>query len=176
MALWRSFMSVVEALRPRAVLLKNVPDMARWNDGAILIAILDALREMGYLTDARVLKAWEFGVPQHRARLFVVGTLRQFEWPRRRPRVTLRDAIGDLPSIAPGHREVRLPYGPEVAPSRFQIGARRGLRAASSGFVDDHCCRDVRADDAEAFALLRPRTDVSGTAEATSAIPRRHLR
>ena len=101
-ALWRSFMGVVEALRPRVVLLENVPDMARWNDGAVLIAILDVLRELGYSADARVLKAWEFGVPQHRARLFVVGTSRQFQWPRRRPPVTLRDAIGDLPAIAAG--------------------------------------------------------------------------
>jgi DNA (cytosine-5)-methyltransferase 1 len=155
-ALWRSFMSVVEALRPRAVLLENVPDMARWNDGAILIAILESLRRLGYLADARVLKAWEFGVPQHRARLFVIGTSRQFQWPRQRPRVSLREAIGDLPAIAPGHRAMSLAYRPAQVPSRFQRAARRRLPVASADIVHDHCCRDVRADDAEAFAMLRP--------------------
>ena len=79
--------------------------MAGWSDGAVLIGILQALRERGYAADARVLKAWEYGVPQHRARLFIVGTTAPFDWPRRRPRVSLRDAIDDLPRVDPGHRE-----------------------------------------------------------------------
>jgi DNA (cytosine-5)-methyltransferase 1 len=155
-SLWRSFLAVVKTLRPRAVMLENVPDMARWSDGAILVAILDELRRLGYFADARVLKTWEFGVPQHRARLFVVGTSRPYDWPRRRPRVTLRDAIGDLPRISPGQRDVRLAYKPPRTRSRFQVRARSSLPASDLRLIHDHCSRDVRSDDARAYALLQP--------------------
>lgn len=151
--LWKSFLSVVDALCPRAVLLENVPDMAGWSDGAVLIEILQALRERGYAADARVLKAWEYGVPQHRARLFIVGTRAPFDWPRRRPGVSLRDAIDDLPRVDPGHREDPLRYG--SARSSFQRRARRELPAAERELIRDHLTRDVRADDAQAYALMR---------------------
>ena len=37
--LWRSYFSFVDALAPRAVLLENVPDMARSQEGAVLVAV-----------------------------------------------------------------------------------------------------------------------------------------
>jgi DNA (cytosine-5)-methyltransferase 1 len=153
--LWRSFLNVVDALRPQAVLLENVPDMARWDDGAILVAILDALRTRGYVTHARVLHAWEYGVPQHRARLFVVATRGAFSWPRGRKKVVLRDAIGDLPEVGPDQRIAAVPYDAERATHEFQHRARRDVPKHERGIVYDHCTRDVRDDDAQAFALMQ---------------------
>ncbi len=152
--LWQTFLGVVDALKPRAVLLENVPDMARWADGEILADLMTALRERGLQPDARVLNAWEYGVPQHRARLFVVATRgRALTWPRRRAFVPLVDAIGDLPVIPPAQREQELAYaGPPL--TDFQKRARRGMTGHRGKIVWDHCSRDVRADDAEAFALL----------------------
>ena len=153
--LWRSFVRVVDFLQPRVVLLENVPDMVRWADGAVLLEILESLRSSGYMADSQVLQAHRFGVPQHRSRLFVIGHRRgRFTWPRPRSRVTLSDAIGDLPEVSPGHRERVLPYaGPAT---HFQQRMRKGVSARDRGVVYDHCTRAVRADDAEAFALLGP--------------------
>jgi DNA (cytosine-5)-methyltransferase 1 len=152
--LWQTFLGVVDALKPRAVILENVPDMVRWADGEILVDLMTALRERGLQPDARVLNAWEYGVPQHRARLFVVATRRcELTWPRTRALVTLADAIGDLPAIRPAQREQELTYtGPPL--TDFQKRARRGMTGPQSAIVWDHCSRDVRADDAEAFAML----------------------
>jgi DNA (cytosine-5)-methyltransferase 1 len=155
--LWRSFVAVVDALKPSAVLLENVPDMARWNDGAVLLGVLQELRSRGYSSDARVLEAFRFSVPQHRARLFICGTKSgHFEWPNeRRRRPTLTDAIGDLPKIGPDQRLESLPYkGP--ATSGFQRRARKGVRRADRGIIHDHCTRAVRADDAKAFRAMQP--------------------
>src|SRR4051812_1205099 len=106
--LWRGFMAVVEHLRPRAVLIENVPELPRWDDGAVLTSFYEALRELDYAVDAQVLDAYRHGVPQHRARLFIVG-LRDggsFDWPEAAiEHPTLRDAIGDLPPVPPAHRE-----------------------------------------------------------------------
>jgi DNA (cytosine-5)-methyltransferase 1 len=153
--LWRSFCGVVDALEPDAVLFENVPDLARWNDGEVLLGILHALRERGFTPYARILQGFEHGVPQHRARLFVVGLRRGvFRWPNRTPLVTLGDAISDLPAIAGGQRERTLCYDqPKTA---FQRQARRGVLRRDRKVVFDHVTRDVRSDDAEAFELLRP--------------------
>jgi hypothetical protein len=53
--LWSSFVTVVEALRPAAVLVENVPDLARWNDGAVLMGLHDSLGALGYRVEARIL-------------------------------------------------------------------------------------------------------------------------
>jgi DNA (cytosine-5)-methyltransferase 1 len=153
--LWSSFVAVVEALNPRAVVLENVPDMARWNDGSVLLGILQALRERGFQPDVRILQSSDYAVPQHRARLFVValrhGTM---VWPRRRPTVTVDDAIGDLPSVPGGQRLTELPYdGPT---SRFQKLARFGVSEVRSEQILDHVTRGVRLDDLEAFGLMKP--------------------
>lgn len=155
--LWRSFIKIVEAVRPRAVLLENVPDLAVWEDGAILTRFRDSLRELGYLTTAaRFLNAYEHSVPQHRARLFVIGLQsgHEFDWPDPGPVTTLRAAISDLPVVPPAQREDRLPYsGPKTS---LQRRLRRGMPQNSEHLVFDHVTRDVRPDDAEAFALLEP--------------------
>ena len=55
--LWESFMAVVRKLRPAAVLVENVPDLPRWDDGAVLSGIFESLRDCGYRVDARVVEA-----------------------------------------------------------------------------------------------------------------------
>ena len=153
--LWQSFVKVVDKLKPKVVLLENVPDLAEWDGGAVLIGFCDALRAMGYETDARILNAYEHGVPQHRMRLFIVGFRDgiRFRWPTAQAdRPTLWDAISDLPQIAGGNRADRLPY---VAPqTEFQRRMRRGLKPSEKGWIYDHIVREVRADDLEAFRLL----------------------
>lgn len=154
--LWQSFVRVVEVLRPRAVLLENVPDLAVWDDGAVLTGFRESLRQLGYSTSARPIDAFDFCVPQHRARLFVVGLRsgREFTWPQPRGRCTLRDAIGDLPPVPPATRSETMTYdGPRT---ELQGRLRRDVGVEAAGLVHDHITRDVRPDDAEAFALLGP--------------------
>jgi DNA (cytosine-5)-methyltransferase 1 len=151
--LWRSFVTVVDRLTPRVVLLENVPDMAGWDEGALLLDIMQALRELGYDSEPRVLEAHQYGVPQHRARLFVVGLRSgRFRWPNRRPRVTVQDAIGDLPVVGGDQRSEELSYDGPKTP--FQRRARRGVYTAERKLIFDHCTRAVREDDARAYALL----------------------
>jgi len=155
--LWSAFLAVVGALRPRAVLLENVPDLATWDDGGVLIGLREGLRELGYWSDARLLNAHAHGVPQHRARLFVVGLLNRerFPWPQPTARFTVRDAIGDLPEVPGGQREEVLSYtGPPA--TELQCRLRRGVATDLRGVIHDHITRPVRPDDAEAFALLHP--------------------
>jgi len=154
--LWRSFAAIIDALSPRAVLLENVPDMATWDDGSVLLDMLQSLRERGFVPEARVLQAERYGVPQHRQRLFVVARRSGvFTWPvESKTPIDLKAAIADLPSIPGGQRDSVLPYdGPQTD---FQIAARRSVPDDEGSVIYDHVARAVREDDAEAFELLQP--------------------
>lgn len=75
---------ILEAKTPSAFVLENVKLLAGHNGGRTLARILEVLRNLGYQVDCRVLNALDFGLPQKRERLFIVG-LRDhgaFEWPR----------------------------------------------------------------------------------------------
>jgi DNA (cytosine-5)-methyltransferase 1 len=155
--LWSSFVTVVRALRPRAVLVENVPDLPRWNDGAVLAGLYESLQALGYCVDARIVDGFRFGVPQHRQRLIVIGLDggRTPEWPAPNDElVTLRDAIGDLPPIPRAQRAEELRYDPRRIRSAFQEVMRNGVGEADAGTIFEHVCRDVRADDMQAFRLL----------------------
>ena len=100
--LWRAFLELVEAIRPRAVLMENVPDMALGDGFTVIRAMIERLDEVGYEADARIVDAWRHGVPQHRQRLILVA-LRDgaaFDWPRGSGPVTVRHAIYDLPRLS----------------------------------------------------------------------------
>ena len=157
--LWRAFLDVVERIRPRAVLMENVPDMALGDDMLVLRTMVDRLEGAGYGVDARILDAWRYGVPQHRQRLILVG-LRDgetFKWPGPLERVTVRDAIGDLPilEVAPDTTigEEVMDYE-ALEPSDFAKRARKECVGDAAWVVHDHHTRSVRFDDFEAFKLM----------------------
>ena len=154
--LWRSFFTVMDQVRPRAVLFENVPDFTRAQGGALLIALTDELRARGYAPHVAVLDAWKYSVPQHRSRLFVVGTPMDttFEWPSEISGLpTLWQAIGDLPTVEASTRNEVQPY---LGQPKSELGQklREGLTDGESHLIRDHITRAVRADDAEIYRLL----------------------
>lgn len=62
-------------LRPRWLLLENVPGLLSSHKGRDFETVLAALDELGYGVAWRVLDAQFFGVPQRRRRVFIVGHL-----------------------------------------------------------------------------------------------------
>ena len=69
------FIRVIEEVRPRAFLMENVPGLGAAGRVSYFTAVLSALRELQYTVSSEVLNAADFGVPQKRRRLFVVGLL-----------------------------------------------------------------------------------------------------
>jgi DNA (cytosine-5)-methyltransferase 1 len=68
--------SVIDALevnRPRAFVIENVPEFK--TEWLLYSDCLRMIRKLGYKISEQVLDSVDFGVPQSRARLFVVGTL-----------------------------------------------------------------------------------------------------
>jgi DNA (cytosine-5)-methyltransferase 1 len=71
--LFKEFLRFVDAFAPRAILIENVPGLVSFEDGATLHSILDALADLGYGADVRILGAAYYGVPQMRWRTIIIG-------------------------------------------------------------------------------------------------------
>lgn len=75
---------IIEAKRPKAFVLENVRQLASHNHGKTLKRIVQILENLGYTVDKRILNALNFGLPQKRERILIVGFLpgaEPFQWP-----------------------------------------------------------------------------------------------
>jgi DNA (cytosine-5)-methyltransferase 1 len=87
---------ILEAKKPQAFVLENVKLLVGHNNGRTLARIMEVLRSLGYHVDRRIFNALDFGLPQKRERVFIVGfkTPRAFEWPKGGiPMKPLRDLL-----------------------------------------------------------------------------------
>ena len=176
--LWESFLAIVQAVRPSAVLMENVPDMALDRDMQILRTMVEALEDLKYSVAVRVIDTSKFQVPQFRQRLILVALqdATKFMWPKESGyQVTLRTAIGDLPDVEGGWR----PEGGadgwasyEGPSSGFQTDARRSVEPASRHRLYDHITRPVRDDDKVIFSAMDSDTSYGEIDEAVAALDR----
>ena len=79
---------ILEAKKPRAVLLENVKGFASHDKGNTFATVRRVLENLGYVVHWKVLNAKEFGVPQNRERIYIVGiqsktdSAEEFEFPK----------------------------------------------------------------------------------------------
>ena len=66
---------LTEAKRPAYLLLENVPGLLNHDGGRTFAAILHALDGLGYSVEWQVLNSKDFGVPQSRKRVYLIGYL-----------------------------------------------------------------------------------------------------
>ena len=73
---------ILKAKKPKGFILENVEGLVNHDKqnpkdkiGKTLATILNVLKELGYKTSWRVLNAKDFGVPQDRKRIYIVGSL-----------------------------------------------------------------------------------------------------
>lgn len=71
--LYEEFARVLEDVRPSAFIFENVRGLASANDGADFEIIKEELQSKGYTLNDKVVNAANFGVPQTRKRLLVLG-------------------------------------------------------------------------------------------------------
>ncbi len=72
------FFNIAEILnhhRPKAILLENVKRLRSHDGGNTLKVIMETLEDLGYTIQTRVMNAKDFGVPQNRERIYIVGFL-----------------------------------------------------------------------------------------------------
>ncbi|MEB3178211.1 MAG: DNA cytosine methyltransferase [Nostocaceae cyanobacterium] len=95
------FINAVKKLRPEIWLFENVRGLLYKNKW-YLDEIVTALGNLGYIVEVKLLNAVDFGVPQNRERLIVVGHKGKYKFPQLfENKVTAGEALGELAVLAP---------------------------------------------------------------------------
>lgn len=111
--LYREFDRALRSIRPKAFVVENVSGMTRDDFFHLLQNQIVRFRLAGYRVAWSVLDARDFGVPQERKRIFLVGLRSSlgltYSFPspthgpkRSQPFTTIGDAIGDMPAWPQG--------------------------------------------------------------------------
>ena len=96
--IWQ-FYRVVSEARPKVFIYENVKGFLSINGGKSYQRFLDALRGLGYLCHAEILNTKDYGIPQNRERVYIVGFLDADEYyafsyaPKRPLKLNLGDML-----------------------------------------------------------------------------------
>lgn len=71
--LFRDFLRVASALKPKAILIENVPGIISLGQGTVVQAIYKELEQLGYSVSHKILFAGHYGVPQMRFRTVFIA-------------------------------------------------------------------------------------------------------
>ena len=137
--LFMQYKRVLKILQPKAFVFENVVGILSMDKGNLFKQVQAEFEDLGYNLQYRVLDAVNFGVPQHRERVILVGFKgdNNFVYPEPthgeglKPYVTLKDAIGDLPVLKSGEKKTN--YASEATNEFLEF-----VRNNTSDIVEEH--------------------------------------
>ena len=158
--LGKTFLKFVEKIKPPVFLFENVEAMGSYDGGTFLTEVLEQVSGSDYEPYSLVLNAVDYGVPQNRNRIFVAGVRKDIKtdliFPKKmtaQKKLTVREAIGDLPVITNGACQSVIEYKPKRI-SAYSKKMRKNMSGASRNLVFDHVTRNQNKQDIEAFSTL----------------------
>lgn len=142
--LYREFVRFVDALKPLAVIVENVPDMMNLGGRNVVGEMCELLDDVGYESRYALLNAVHYGVPQFRERVFIIAFHR---------------LLGVIPSFPKPSHALELPTG--------YLGSRS---VALKPLKDNPCSRYVElpSADSNAKAAISCREAISDLPSITS--------
>ena len=152
--LFMQYKRVLSIIKPRAFVFENVAGILSMDKGKLFKNVQGEFEELGYKLKYKVLNAVDYGVPQQRERVILVGFLsdNRYEYPEPThgdnliPYVTLKDAIGDLPVIGSG--QTNNEYASDVSNAFLEFVRKNGtteLTEHSAPKNGDHLIRIMQA-------------------------------
>ena len=143
--LYKAMFIAAKKFKPKAIMIENVPGIKRLYGGRFYNLIVEEFNKLGiYNFDSKILYAPDFGVPQIRKRIFIIGIRKdignvEFPEPKLSPDnyVTTKDAIGDLPSLENEPDEDEFEYEIEAF-SDYQKLMRKNSKKIYNNLVTKH--------------------------------------
>ena len=135
--LFFSISDILKIKKPKVYILENVSHLKNHDNGRTFKKIYTTLRNLNYTFDYRILRASDYGLPQHRPRVFMVGFYKPllkstfeelgFTFPRKiKLKKTISDVFGGFCSKdLAGKRERRIGFTLRVGGGRSPIMDRR---------------------------------------------------
>lgn len=109
--LYREYLRILKAKKPKVFLAENVKGILSLDGGEVIKTIVEEFASIGYTVQYKLLNAADYGVPQKRMRVIIIGVRNdvnaEFTYPKPThsedrdsgllPWVTMRNAIADIP-------------------------------------------------------------------------------
>ena len=106
--LFKEFVEIVEKIKPKVILMENVEGILTSDNGKTFRNISNSFSKLGYELHKKKMHAVQYGVPQKRKRIVIIGTINHVN-PRicfpdeyildEQHYITVGDAISDFPKI-----------------------------------------------------------------------------
>ena len=128
---------VLKTKKPSAFFLENVRHLKNHDEGNTFKVIYKTLQKLNYTFDYKIIRASEFGLPQHRPRIYMVGFYKprlkdmynemSFTFPREKPlKKTMSDIFGGrVTKELNSNEERKIGFTLRVGGGKSPIGDRR---------------------------------------------------
>ena len=103
--LFLGYLNFVEIVQPQIFIMENVARLVTHNKGQTFQTIKILFEKIGYNLEYKVLNSKNYGIPQERRRVFIIGKKenKSFEFPKKEVKIkTVKEAIEDLPELENG--------------------------------------------------------------------------
>lgn len=149
----------IKALNPSLFVLENVPGFLTLKKGRFVREAVEVLTGLGYHTTYSVLDSADFGIPQFRKRLFIVGNRTPFKFEFPTPivthKVSVRDAIDDIrQSMAAFDNNEPMRHSPRIVkrfaavrPGESAVDAMRRDPSLGTAKITKQCYRRLVATE-----------------------------
>ncbi len=158
--LFYGFIKFINWYSPKAFVMENVKGLLSMHNGQVIRTIVEEFTnagQFGYNVAYKVLKASDYGTPQNRERVILIGFRKDLNIQPTHPTpysmdgyVTVDDAISDLPPINAGEGVEGAKYSSEPA-NLFQQFVRR-----NSNIVNNHIAMKHTPRLVERFKAIKP--------------------
>ncbi len=154
--LFKEYVHIVKMVKPEVFIIENVKNLINACEGYFIKEIISEMSKLGYIINYGVLNAKDFGVPEHRERTIIIGSLSksiQLPSPKKTELVTIRDAISDLSYLNSGEgKETDTYRNPPL--SEYQNKMRN-----SNGILYNHIATKHSQIALDKLSLIPPEGD-----------------
>lgn len=173
--LFYEFVKIINWYNPKSFVMENVKGLLSMDKGKVIEQIENEFRHAGihgYEVQTKVLKASDYGVPQSRERVFIMGIRKdlgripEFPHPNVQEIITVNDAISDLPTIHAGEGDETMDY-PSSPQNDYQKFMRKYASKVCNHIAMKHTPRLV-----ERFRAIRPGQNLLDVWETHGAVQR----
>lgn len=100
--LWNDTIYLLNQSKPKAFIFENVKGLVDPRNKVALNYILERIKEAGYYANYYVLNSYDYGVPQNRVRIYIVGFLREEFYLKFQPPMPIKNKVtlGDILKIS----------------------------------------------------------------------------
>ena len=171
--LFQEYFRILKEVYPKIFVFENVKGMLSMNGGDLIKTVVALFESIGYKVQYRVLNAADYGAPQIRERVIIIGHRLggEFYYPEPthgnnagsenlfgtslKPYVTLSEAIGDLDNLGNGESQSTYKCEPQ---NEYQ----RLMRKNAPATLKDH---EVPKNNAKLIALMKALPDGGSPAD-----------